>query len=208
VKLKWYQQFWFKIFIVIVVAVVSVLTMNPGAFASMSSFMNVALPAIIKGAIIGAAVSAGVNLVVNALDIDNMFINAVIAIALFVAAGQITGTQYGLANAKDLISTVGAVSSGYSVAVTYEMDSMTKDFMNEMREIEAEQEEIEKAWEENFPPVSSSNMFEYLAVGQDTPTLEDPNGFLARTLNTNPGTLIFAQIEHFADRALDIRGVV
>jgi len=189
--LKWYQEVWraIKKFVIIAISVLIMMFVR-GSEITMAAFLSAFLTAV--------AYSFALEQILA--GIDDPFLRAAISLALAYVTGGTDGFSFDtftLSDPSTLIATVGAVGDAYMGHQAQMIQHESQDFITSSAEQWKDLEEKRSMLEEtDFSELMVSTMI------TSVNTYESPLTFYARTLDTNPGTRVYDQLEYFYDNKI------
>lgn len=222
VKVKWYQNGFFKWLIIAIAIVVVILTYQYQLLGTVASLASTAFAA-------GATASA--------IAYAALYVVMTFALGFLISfAGALIGGQYGqlfvilamvyLAGGTNILSNIGAnwtqmtTNMGWGSATTFlqsigpvisigrviiedralaQLEADMRDFTATARE---KQEELDNAWDELGTGPSWLDPLDLTAAFQASWYVEMPENYFQRTLNANPGILGYDLINRFSEIAL------
>jgi hypothetical protein len=204
VKVKWYQQEWFKGLLLVVAIVLTVISLGQdGGFfvqaaAAIANVSYVTLAVlvfweIVQFVVVGFIAKTAVKLV----GLDAAFFIAVLAAILAPMAGKDgIATSIGSITAKELLYAATALASGIGQV----MKDMFQDIRNEYSSFESFRESRIKLLEEAEKELTTVSILSpYIVMG------EEPSMFYKRTIHAgNIGTLVFDDIHNYVDHSLQL----
>jgi len=220
-KVKWYQKTFFKWLIVIIVIVVAILTYQYQLLGTISNLAATALAAGATGSAI--ALYALYTVMVFALGFLISFAGSliggkwgmifVIVATLYMMGGNpfsnigaswgnlVSGPGWGTAisfiNAVQPVMEIGQLI--YQDIALGKLEADMRDFMLTKKE---KYQELQDAWDAFGPAPSWLDPMDLVAAFSASKYIESPDGFLARSLNPNPGVLGYDLINDFSEIAL------
>lgn len=204
VKVKWYQQEWFKGFLLVVAIVLTVMSLGQdggffiqaAAAIATGSYVTLAVLVfweIVQFVVVGFIAKTAVKLV----GLDAAFFIAVLAAILSPMAGKDgIATSIGSITAKELLYAATALASGIGQV----MEDMFQDIRNEYSSFESFRESRIKLLEEAEKELTTVSILSpYIVMG------EEPSMFYKRTIHAgNIGTLVFDDIHNYVDHSLQL----
>lgn len=206
-KLKWYQQEWFGIFLVIVAVIITVVTWGADGGSSLTAAAATlagmtAIQIIIALAykiIIYLAVRESFKLFVKAVGVQVAFIAAIIAMAYGIqvglegAPGSVAGLQI---TAQTMMQTVSGIVGG----INTELRSLTNDLMGEASAFDAFKKEKMDLLEDAKNLLDTDSILSpFVVLG------ESPDDYYNRTIHSgNIGTYLIDDVHNFVSRNLQL----
>jgi hypothetical protein len=222
VKVKWYQKGFFKWLIIIIVIIVVILTYQYQLLGTVSSLASTAFAA---GATATAIAYAALYVaMVFALGFLISFAGSLIGgtwgqifvllatlylaggVNIFGNIGQTWGsmvTNFGWGNATAFLQSIGPIISIGRVIIENralaKLESDMRDFTQTARD---KYDELQNAWDEFGGKPTWLDPMDLIGSFRAQWYVEQPDNYLQRTLNANPGILGYDMINRFADMAL------
>ena len=194
--LKWYQELWGKIKKLVILAIFVLITLYftaaDGGFTASAFYA-----AFIKAVVITFTLEQVM------VAIDDPWLRAAVQLAIIAVTANPDGgfnpDTFGLSNPVNLINAVGAVGTAYQSKQMEELSDELQDFLKtsaeQWKELEEKRELLEEPDYTNL--MLSANLSKINSY-------EEPNTFYARTLNTNPGVLVYDQLTDYFDNKLTL----
>ena len=194
--LKWYQELWGKIKRLVILAIFVLITLYftavDGGFTA-TAFYAAFIQAVVVTFVLEQVMVA----------IDDPWLRAAVQLAIIVVTANPEGgfnpDTFSLSNPVNLINAVSAVGTAYQAQQMEELSDELQDFLKTSAEQWKELEEQRELLEE--PDYSDLMLSANLS---NINTYEEPSTFYARTLNTNPGVLVYDQIRDYFDTKLTL----
>lgn len=200
VKIKWYQQGWFQLVILIVAIVLAFFTYGAslqalaGAIAAGGAALTVALMALLKQIIIGLVVSYAFKLVVKEIGMEAAFLAAIVAAAVGYGFGG--GGTTGVPWATSLVD----VSVGLVNAINEVAKDLMSDLLGNYNDFLKEAEESMKLLDDAQNLLESkSTLSPFVIFG------ESPTQFFDRTIHSgNIGVISVEAVTNYVQVALTL----
>lgn len=214
-KAKWYQSGIFQIITIAVAIVVSVVSFG-GAIAGIQGVIAAATAAgtsvglavatyIGTQVLIGLAVTYGIQLVGQALGTDFLFI-AAIAMLAYGAVSAYTSygssSNPGLPYADEVLGLVSSVSKGASSQLQRDLEVVMKEMQKNQENYQKQMKDIEDAM--GMFQANKDIDIDALTQSAYFNLFEQPNEFLVRTLNSNPGIVTLDAVSRYVGNSLTL----
>lgn len=214
-KAKWYQSGIFQILTVAIAIVVSVVSFG-GAIAGIQGVIAAATAAgtsvglavatfIGTQVLIGLAVTYGIQLLGQVLGADFLFI-AAIAMLAYGAVSAYTSygssSNPGLPYADEVLGLVSSVSKGATSQLQRDLEVVMKEMKQNQENYQQQMKDIEDAMD-MFQMNKDVDLYA-LTQSAYFNLFEQPNEFLVRTLNSNPGIVTLDAVSRYVGNALTL----
>jgi hypothetical protein len=203
IKIKWYQQGWFKVFMIVVAIVITIYTYGAGFESLLAALATgstaVITPLLIDLAInllIGLALQVGFKLLVKAVGVRLAFIVAVIAAVAGGAHMMGVGGLQGMPFADQLLQ----VASGLTKAIGENLQGMMADLKTDWTNLNLEKTAADEALKSANKLLETNNhLSPFVIFG------ESPDDYFNRTVHSgNIGTVGISAISSYVDIALQL----
>lgn len=198
-KVKWYQQSWFRV-VLIIAAVVLTIIYPPGGVAFWKALIagTLTLKAIIMAIVVAAiqyvVVTAVMHFVVKVLGVEAAIILAAVAMAFGIYDALDSGSLAGAPWAEDLLK----ISMGLSKEASNVLQESFNDLLNEREQFGLFVEEKTKLLEDTRELLEGNNLLSpFVLFG------EKPENYYNRTVHSgNVGVLGISATSNYVDYAL------
>lgn len=204
-KLKWYQSSWFKIVLIAIVIVISVISagsLASGAAAAASAATAAGTSAALAVAIylgtqiaIGIAIGVAVQQIAKHVSPEIGLAIAVIALAYGISSQSGAGGSKGLPYASEVLQLVPAVTKGVNSRLQDDMQEIMKEMRLQTEQYEDKMEQIKEAM--NALNGNQDISVEDLTQAGYLNLFENAQTFFARTMLQNPGVLSLNTIQDY-----------
>lgn len=193
--LKWYQSLWrsIKKFVIIAITILIAIYIRDGGVTAAAFY-----------AAFATAIAINMVLEVVLEMIDDPYLKAlvVLAVAYYGGTAGESGfdfSNFSLSDPMQLINVVNAVGTGY-------LGQQMKDLQMEMQDFVKDSNELWEDLKEKEALLEESEYGELIVTGllAGIRTYEEPSSFYARTLTSNPGVLVYDQLETYYDNQLKL----
>lgn len=221
VKQKWYQTSIFKIVVIVIAVVITVLSWGTlsapaaavaTAAAAAGATATVALVAgILTQVAIGVAVSVAMKIVAQYISPD---LFAVFSIAMLAYGAYAVGSNYAatsqfsastsLASSQTYMSAVNTTLYGYQQSINYQVKDLAQQMSTASQSYTDAMTSLTEAWDS----LGEANKEIDLYGMQDSyfNLFESPSAYIARTTTTNTVSMMLEGIQSFTGNALNISG--
>tara|TARA_B100000767_G_scaffold109228_1_gene104638 strand:+ start:163 stop:2973 length:2811 start_codon:yes stop_codon:yes gene_type:complete len=207
-KVKWYQQDWFKVVMVIVAVVIAIYfpwlgptVLGTTAFAA-ASVTQIFVLAVIQAALTTYGVNLIITYAVEALGLELAFLIAV-AVAIYTGYIEFDAAATLAQNADMFLKAVTMLTEAWKLKSAEEMAELLEDIAKQTEINDALTEEMQRVEEELSPAID----LDLYANIRRTPFLvpnELPDDYFKRTLETNPGVESLKLVQNFLDTSLKL----
>lgn len=197
-KLKWYETWWFRILLSIIIAIISVVFTGGAGLGLLGSHFAVGaalglngMMAAIMGAVLNAMAAVVLSTVLeklaSALGSIGQLISALLGFIIGNLGSLMNGTMSinwsALFKFENLLKLMSAVSSGIVGMLQEDLLSMGKELDDFLKKAEEEAKKIQQAYFEEFG-YGAQPIDPFMFVDSSGPIIESSDTFLARTLMT------------------------
>ena len=149
-KVKWYQQAWFKMVILVVAVVISILTFNPGPLMAAIAAGGIVLAQFIAMVILeGLLYSMALKLFVKLVGEKFAMLVAVVAACYALGSGALNGGSLeGVPWGEELLQLSAGLSKTITGSLEEDLAGLQKDFLTQMKEQDAVLEKANKLLEQ------------------------------------------------------------
>ena len=204
-KLKWYQSSWFKIVLIAIVIVISVISAGSlvaGASAAASAATAAGTSAALAVAVylgtqivIGVAIAIAIQQVAKHVAPEIGLAIAVIALAYGVSSQAGAGGSKGLPYASEVLQLVPAVTKGVNARLQEDLQEVMKEMRLQTEQYEDKMEQIKDAM--NALNGNQDISIEDLTRSGYLNLFENAQTFFARTLVQNPGVISLNTVQDY-----------
>lgn len=222
VKVKWYQQTFFKWLIIIIVVVVVVITWQYELLGTIQSLAATAFAAGATGTalayialyvaysfVLGYMISFAGNLIGGTwgqifMIVATMYaFNGGFSLSNISNAWQGVTGNFGWATASSMLQTIKPyLDIAMLVYQEYELDKLEGEMKNFLKSARERYEELRDAWDQLGGPDTDIDVFGLARAMDNNYRAEYPDNYYQRVLNANPGIMSYDMINRFYEYAL------